>query len=89
LAQLLDLSFLFLSGGCGLFYWFILPAFATEVVFDLNPYNSLNGKKLLMPSYRWLVTTTTPFSVFQILRHVLPSHSGCKVTTFKGALNHL
>ncbi len=29
-------------------------------------YNSISKGKLLMPSYRWLVTATTPFSVFPI-----------------------
>jgi hypothetical protein len=44
LAQLLDFGFFLLSGRCGLFHSFILPAFATEVFFDLNPYSkSLNG----------------------------------------------
>jgi transposase len=38
LAQLLDFGFFLLSGRCGLFHSFILPAFATEVFFDLNPY---------------------------------------------------
>jgi len=43
LAQLLDFGFFLLSGGCGLFPSFILPAFATEVFFDLNPYVELGG----------------------------------------------
>jgi hypothetical protein len=41
LAQLLDEGFFLLSGRCGLFHSFILPAFATEVFFDLNPYGKV------------------------------------------------
>jgi hypothetical protein len=70
LAQLLDFGFFLLSGRCGLFHSFILPAFATEVFFDLNPYrrcfvqlgNKTISSVVLKRHYRVLMPeTAVPF----------------------------
>jgi hypothetical protein len=53
LAQLLDFGFFLLSGRCGLFHSFILPAFATEVFFDLNPYGGSKSVFLVCSVVVW------------------------------------
>jgi hypothetical protein len=58
LAQLLNLNFFFLSGGCGLFHSFILPDAATEVFFDLNSYGSTFVESRSISSTQWSTTST-------------------------------